>query len=357
VFFTFSREFTKGQVSGTRYIEDEMLALITACQEYEAARKDRVNGEKELRKQIAAEFEALVTAKNSAFSMVNLQESMRVQLDRVIALNKVGSADYDEVKDKLDDYREIQLDAIDAMKDYNELLSNFDRLTCGAVTALMQGAELDTDAGEGGLSLPSERAHYYIYNDVADMTFVFGLDVPQDFEPEVTHFEIWYEGVQIGERTSIDRQLRHLTLTYGESDMLTVRVFNEDDFVAECVIDTTTPRDVLPIESGELDSDGEAVERTIGGYSISTTVTGNISVSRLEVDFNPSVGAAFYRIVYGENDVYDNEPIPVDQSFTYLSLLVASLADVKIIVYDGERNQIHEAWFETSDQSIRTSES
>jgi hypothetical protein len=351
LFISFSREFLKGQISGARYIEDEMYALITASMEYVAARKDRENAERSLRRQIASEFEALVTARNSALSMLRAQENTRLQLERVALLNKTGKAEYEEVKEKLDDYQAIQLEAMEALKDYNELLSNFDRLTCGAVTMLMRGMGLDTDAGEGGLSLPGDVIYYYIYADVSDMTFVFGLDVPEDFIPEVTHFEIWYEGVQIGGRTSADRRLRHLQLVYGDSDELTVRVFDEDEFVDEVVIDTTIPRAPLPVERAERTA--QEAEQIIGSYKVRSAITGEVSISTLTLEFKAFAEVGFYRIVYGENYIYSSEPVPFNEGFTYLTLLIAALDDVKIIAYNDGKEQIFEAWFDTSDQSIR----
>jgi hypothetical protein len=351
LFFSFSREFLKGQISGARYIEDETYALITASMEYVAARKDRENAERDLIKQVAAEFEALITARNSMLSLMRTQENTRIQLDRVALLNKTGKAEYEEVKEKLDDYQAIQLDVMEALKEYNDLLSNFDRLTCGAVTLLLQGMDLDPDAGEGGLSLPGDVIYYYIYADVADMTFVFGLDVPEDFVPEVTHFEIWYEGNRIGERTPVTHRLRHLQLVYGDSDELTVRVFDGDDFVDQAVIDTTVPRAPLPVERSVRGM--EDVEVIIGSYKVRSAITGEVSISTLTLEFNASANVGFYRIVYGENNVYSSEPVKFDESFTYLTLLIAALDDVKILAYDDSGEEIFEARFNTADQSIR----
>ncbi|MCL2035979.1 MAG: TolC family protein [Oscillospiraceae bacterium] len=351
LFITFSKEFLKGQISGTRYIEDEIYALYTACMELDTARKERESAEKDLTNQVKSDYEALVTAKNAAFSMIKTQEDTRVQLERVLSLNKIGKAEYDEVKEKQDDYQAIQIEAMDAMGSYNELLMNFDRLTCGAITSLLKGTSLTTDAMGDGLSLPGKDVYYYIYNDISDLTFVFGIDVPVGFEPNITHYEIWYEGVQIGERTEADKRIRHLTLVNGDSDDLTVRVFDGDTFVAECVIDTTTPRDVLPIPKAELSGD-EEVERKVGTYKISTDVTGEVSISKIMLEFDVSANAGFYKIVYGENDVYSSALIPAADSFTYLSLLITGLDDVKIMVYDKDEGFVGEARFNTENQTI-----
>jgi hypothetical protein len=352
LFIRFTREFMKGQISGTRYIDDEQYALFTACKEYTAARRDREKEERAIRRLVSNEFESLITAKNSAASMIRAVEDTQQQLDRVIGLNKIGKADYDEVKEKQEDYQAIQLDAIDALAAYNDLITNFDRLTCGAITKLLRGQELDTDSGAGGLSLPSEQVHYYIYSDVADVSFIFGLDVPDDFEPEITHFELWYEGVQIGARTAVDRRIKHLTLAVADNDIAQVRLFDGDDFIAQCNADITIARDILQIPKIEQPTE-QTTEKTIGSYKIEVNLDGGVSVSTLTLDFNLTVGAGFYRIIYGENEVIDSQLIKADEGFRYLSLLLTALDDVTILIYDKDSQPLGEAWFNTSDLTIK----
>jgi hypothetical protein len=356
LFFSFSREFLKGQISGTRYIEDEMYALYTACMEYAAARKDRISAEASLRKQVASDFEALVTARNAANALIRTTAVTRDQLDRVTALNKVGKAEYSEVKDKIDDYQGIQMDALDAMTTYNQMMIEFDRLSCGAVTAYLHNMSLETDAGAGAISLPAEdgKAYYYIYGDVADLTFVFGLEIPDGFEPDISEYEIWYEGTQIGEHTPADRQIRHLTLVYGESDMLTVRLYDSGgSYAGECEIDVTVPRDVLPIGDGEETAAPSQADTSIGTYRVATRSVGDVSLSTLTLEFTAVSGARYYRLQYGGADVYTAELTAAEEDFDYLTLLIANLGDVKLLVYDRNRQQIWDARFDISDQSIK----
>jgi hypothetical protein len=141
-------------------------------------------------------------------------------------------------------------------------------------------------------------------------------------------------------------------LVYGDSDMLTVRLFNGDDFIDECEIDTMIPRDILPVARAAAD-DGAVTETTVGTYTVSTTVTGSVSTSQLTLLFSPVAGAGFYRIAYGDNDVFSSELVPATDSFSYLTLLIISLADVKLIVYDKDREQLFEARFDTSDQTVK----
>jgi hypothetical protein len=128
------------------------------------------------------------------------------------------------------------------------------------------------------------------------MVFEFSLDIPEDFEPEISDFELWYEGTQIGERTPADKVLRHLCLDYGETGLLPVRLFNGEDFVAECEIDTTVPRDVLPVQGGVPAAD--TGERKAGTYTVSTTNLGNLSTSTLKLDLETGFVIKSYTLIY-----------------------------------------------------------
>ncbi|MDR1674701.1 MAG: hypothetical protein LBR54_04545 [Oscillospiraceae bacterium] len=351
LFWSFSKEFLKGEISGTRYVEDEMFGVYNLCMEYAAARKEREDAQKALEKQIRSEYEALVTIKNAAFSMIETQKNALLQMDRAAALNRIGKAEFDEVKEKQTDYQTIQIDVLDAMAVYNESLSAFDRLTCGAVTALLRGEDLSKDAGTAGLSIPGEDAFYYIYNDVADLTFVFGLDIPRDYEPEITHYEIWYEGVQIGTRSPIAAAIKHLTLVNAESDFLTVRVFNGDDFVGECEVDTAVPREKLPIEKTSAEEEVPA-ESTAGTYEVITETVGGVSTSSIQMNFDAASGIAFYKITYGEKDVFKSELTPASDKFTYLTLLISALDRAKIEFYGQNKESLGQGRFDTLTQEI-----
>ena len=124
------------------------------------------------------------------------------------------------------------------------------------------------------------------------------LRSPEDFEPEITDYEIWYSGTQIGERTAVDQQLRHLALDYKGSYTLTVRLYNGDEYVTECEIDTTVMRDVLPIESAQEET--TAQEQQCGTYQVDTVSLGSVSTSTLTLSFDATVGAAYYRLESAE---------------------------------------------------------
>ena len=354
LFFSFTKEWFKGEIDGTRYIEDEMYAIYTACMEYSNAKDERDSTEEDLRKQVSDQYEQLVTAWNSYTNLLSQVETAKEALDKVTALNQLGKAEYDELSTAQEDYESIQIDALDALSTYNTLLQDFDRLTCGAVSAYMSGTDLSAEAGSGGDSYarvdPITDPYYYIYTTVDDLTFHVGVSIPEDFSPAITDFEVWSEGVQIGERTAITEEITHLTIDYGGSSTLVLRFYDGETYVTECEIDATVPRDVLDLGQGEVTQEGE--EQLVGTYSVSTSAVGSLSTSTLTLELNDGVDAASFTITYGTGNVYTSDPTPVDEPFQYLTLLIASMDDVALEFYDGAGNLTMTGRFDTKTQSV-----
>lgn len=220
LFFRFTKEWLKGEISGTRYIENEMYALYTACMEYANAKTEQESTEEALRKEVSTQYETIVSAENAYRAMKDSAEEMRQDYEQLLALNRMGKATYEEVSDKLSEYQEAQLETLDLLSDYNEALYSFDRLTCGAVSKYFAGESLTTESGSAADSFAEidtpDGAYYHLYTSVEDMVFTFGVEIPEGYTPEVTDFELWYENQQIGERTAITEEIRHLALDYGE---------------------------------------------------------------------------------------------------------------------------------------------
>ncbi|MDR1797890.1 MAG: hypothetical protein LBR44_10765 [Clostridiales Family XIII bacterium] len=355
LFIKIPKDFFKGDIDGIRYVQDDPYALISYTMEYNGAIKDRVAKEKELRGQVEDGFESLVTARNASDQLAKNVADARADLERLTLLNKTGKASFDEVKTQQDDYLSLQMDALDALVAYNQLLVDYDRLTCGAVSAYFEGAGIETGTGGGALSYPTEDGliWYSFYGDVADLSFVFSIDVPEDFKPAVTEYELWYEGVSITSgRVAAAEPFRHLMLDAGDTHLLTVRLYGADGYIAECEIDTTVPRGQLPIEP-EKPAEAPS-ERQIGTYRVATGMVGNVSTSTLSLSFDGDVPAASYLLRYGGAVIggASEEPIPKGESFTYLTLLVGDLADVELTVLNEAGETLYKAYFKTEDATL-----
>ena len=354
LFFRFTMEWFKGEIDGTRYIEDEMYAVYTACMEYGNARKDQESAEKALRSQVRDSFESLVTQWNTYLTMQELVENAKETQDRVLALNRLGKATYEETADAQQSYEDAQMDALDALKSYNDMLCEFDRLTCGAVSKYMSKTGMGLEEGEGGDAYaildPIHDPYYYIYSSVADLAFSIGVSIPDDFEPAVDSFEVWYDGVQIGTRTQLGTELRHLMLDYQDTNKLLIRLYNGDTFVDECEINATVPRDVLPIPGTKV----AAKTRVVGAYEVKTTVQGGVSVSELKLSVNAVEGVDSFILRYGEKGIYTTEKCSVKDSFPYLTLLIASLENVTAELYDSAGQKLMDVRFDIETQQLET---
>lgn len=354
LFFRFTKEWFKGEIDGTRYIEDEMYAVYTACMEYGNARKDQATMERELRAQVRDTYESLVTGWNSYLALQELAEKSRDTLERVLALNRIGKATYDETAEEQTAYQEAQMEAMDALKAYNDLLSEFDRLTCGAVTKYMKGTGMGLETGEGGDAFaaldPIHDPYYYIYSSVADLTFYIGVSIPEDYAPAIDAYEVWYGGTQIGERTPIGTELRHLMLDYKDTNTLLIRLYHGGEYVDECEINAAVPRDVLQIRREEAPVN----TRVVGSYSVTTAVQGGVSVSELTLSVNAAENVDSYTLHYGQQGIYTTDKRSAKETFSYLTLMMTSLEKVTASLYDGYGVKVMDVRFDTETQELVT---
>lgn len=353
LFFSFTKEWLKGEISGTRYIENEMYALYTACMEYDNAETEQDSTEEALRKEVATQYENIVSAENAYRAMKQSASDLKSDYDQLLALNQLGKATYEEVSDKLEEYQAAQIETIDLLSDYNELLYSFDRLTCGAVTKYFKGESLTTDSGSAADSFAEidtpDGAYYHLYTSVEDMVFTFGIEVPDGYTPEVTHFELWYEGQQIGERTPITQEIHHLALDYGETSTLTLRMYNGDEFVGECEIDARVPRDTIDFFQGGTTE----TEEKIGTYTMSAEKIGDMTMTELEFSIDASVGAEYFLVTYDDGKaVGTSEPTALDSSLRYMTMLAASVGDIRVVLYDSGRNEICTAYLKEAGQTV-----
>lgn len=353
LFFSFSMEFLKGEIDGSRYIEDEMYAVYTACMDYATAKKERDKTEQSIRTQVRDSFETLSNTWRSYEDLAKQSENMRSRSEKTLQLNSIGKATYDEVSDAAESYEDIQMECLDTLSTYSELLFSFDRLTCGAVTKYMNGESISLDSSQGGDSLvdidPIYDPYYYISTSVADLVFSIGVSLPEDFEPEISDFEVWNEGFQIGKRTAIGQEVRHLTLDYSGTSKLTLRFYSGDDFVTECEIDASISRDRLPLESQK---EPEPIKEVIGSYKAEPVQIGSIKKSVLSITLKPTQQAKSYSLSFGDKEVFTTEKTPISKSFSYLDLLITSLEDVELELYDRNGELLKTARFDTTEGTV-----
>lgn len=354
LFIRIPKEWFKGQLSGIRYVEDEPYQLYTACMEYQSALSNQKSVEKSIKTQVEADFEGIITAHNAYRSTLKEMNAARSELDRLGLLNKQGKVDGPEVTAKQEDYQQLQMDALGMLSDYNELLTAYDRLTCGGITLLLSGVSLEGDVGAGGDSLSNvseiDGPYYYMESQVQDMKFVFGVSIPEEFEPAISHYELWYAGRQVGSRTEITKQVSHLKLAFqNDAQTMEVRFYNDDAFVDSCEIDISVPRAALKLKSSSPPE--TETERSVGTYQIASQ--GAMGLSKLTLSPKTSEKIASYRLLNQQGSaVYSDEPIPAGQPLTYLGLLAQNLESLSLEFYDKDGELLYTGRLDTTTMQI-----
>lgn len=352
LFFRFPKEWFKGAISGIRYVEDEMYALYTASKEYSTAIQDVKRAEKDLRRTVTDQFETIVSGYQAFQALSEQSKVNRQTLDRIAALNRSGRAEYSELQDARKRYEDGERERLESLGTYTKQIFDLDRLTCGAITPYLTGTSLSLGQGMGGDSLkvidPIAEPYYYIYGTISDLTFEVGISIPEDWKPAVTDFEVWLEGRQVGERTPADKQLRHLMFDYQTNSDLTFRLYDGDRLVSECTVDATVPRDRLPIEPAEPSTG----RRKIGSYTQEVNPKGGVSLATITLTL-PDTTATQYRLRMPDKaEVFSEQLRPLTEPFSYLQILVESLAAVEIVLCDDAGAEIGTAVFEPESKSV-----
>lgn len=342
LFIKIPKTWIKGSLDGVRYVEDEPYALYTATLDYEDLLAEQESSEQDLRKQVSDSFEALITARNAYDSMQIPAEQLESELEKAAYRNQIGELSYEELSAMQEEYETYQLDMLDTLASYSELLYSFDRLTCGGITKYLNGESLSIENASGGNSfLEAEYVdglYYYIQSKVEDNLFLFSVSVPEDFSVEITDFELWVDGTQIGDRTSIANELRHLTLSLDNVEKASVRLYNGEEFVDECEFDPMESSGPLNVVGGFVPPKSQ--EEVVASFTYKRNET--LDMTAFTFTAKPGKGIAYYQIQdTGGEPIYDSEPVPLERSFSYLSLLEQDLSRLRIALYDKDQNLLY----------------
>lgn len=354
LFIRVPREWFKGAIDGVRYIEDEPYGLYETALEYQELLADEKTLAKEIEKQVRADYETLVNARTSYLQMQKQVEQEEELVNKNLILNALGECTFEEYTDAKEQYEELQTDALEALQVYTTLLYSYDRLTCGVASAYMSGQDLSLEGATGGNSYvvdeETDEALYYIDLIIEDNMFEFGIYLPEDFETEITHYELWADGYQIGERTEIDKKIRHLLISTQDVDNFTVKVYEDDSFIDECKIDTQVYQGPIKIVTGYTIT-LEQTEDEIGTYTVEQT--GNTGMSKIILSIVPEEGVVYYTLTNQDGkNILQNDVISITEGFSYLSLITGNLSGITIKCYDENKEFLYDAFFKTSDFSI-----
>lgn len=354
LFIKFPKDFLKGRIDGVNYVEDEPYVLYEAATEYVSLLKDQKSAEKELRANVDSNFRNYITARLAVKNTKENVNKLKAELAKDRILNATGKMTYDEYTAVLDEYEEEQLSLLKSQSEYSQILYSFDRLTCGAITEIMKGTSTKMSSASQGLSYVVEDegsgVYYYIRSLVYDNVFELGLSVSDDFEGSITDYELFIGSQRIGEKTPVDRAIRHLGFDLDNvEEQVKIRVWDGNDFVDDCIIDPQVYTGKLAITIARNIKTNEFTK--VADYTVNSGVLN--SMSRISIIPKAGEMIASYNIKNAEGKFLNSdEKIPIDNDFNYLGITNDELEDLSICFYDKDGELLYECRFKTSDSTI-----
>jgi hypothetical protein len=340
-------------------VEDDPYALYTAALEYADAVREKKAAEEELTKQVKDDFETLKTAQIAYSDAVKLSSDLETDVKKATELNKLGNLTYDELSDLQDEYEQQELSTLELLAEYTKLLYSYDRLTCGGITAYLEGTDIDMKAATGGNSFLADEtngeAYYYINFAVEDNIFRMGISIPDGYSIDITDFELYVDGEKIGDKTEISKELEHLALDLDMADNVSIYLYDGDEIVGVCEIDPSVYQDTLNITGGYTIVHKEQL-KTVANYSYEQDASTNM-VSFKVTPKSTENNIAYYKLINSEGvAVLGDDLVSVNDTFSYLSLLTGDLTQLRIMLYDVGQNLLYTGDFETGTASIVVTE-
>ena len=351
LFISIPKEWLKGSIDGIRYVEDEPYALYEAAIEYQNALAEQESTKNEIIQNVKENFENYVSAKNACKTAEENISQKKTELTKNSYLNATGRMTYEEYAAVQEEYEELQIDYLQAQADYAQILYSFNALTCGRVSDYMTGSGVQLSIASGGQSYVVEDEgdgiYYYIRSLVSDSMFELGITMTEDMETEIDSYELWIDGIQVGEKTSIDQTIRHLTLDTRQAEKVVIRLYAGDEFLDDCEIDPTEYSGKLTVTNYHIEQ--RSSDETVAYYEISTMASGFTKMT-----ITPKVdGITSYLIKDREGTALVSEtPVAIGNSFQYLPAAANSLEDLTVTFYDADGNELYEGTFNSSDHMI-----
>ncbi len=334
LFIKIPRLWFKGDMDGTRYIEDDPYALYQNVLDYASAAKDEKAAKEDLDQSVTDAFNNYISVRNSYANADRELKKAEEQLKKDEMKNRLGQLSFEEYDSELESYEELQNGLLDAMKLYTTTLYSFDRLTCGGISAILSGTDADMQTAVVGESYIEENtadgAYYTMKSIIQKQEFELSIFVPDDFPTDITDFELWVDNVMVGDRTAKDKKLRHLQLVTESVTEVKLRLYNGDEFVDDCVIDPSEESGPLKITTG-FDIKKDDPEE-IGTFELNISeVTGLVELKIKPEDDK----VRKYKVLTEQGKAVGSEDMmDINKPLKHLTLLRDSLPDLSIELYD-----------------------
>lgn len=347
LFVKIPKEWFKGEISGIRYVEDSSYSLFEAALSYQDAVLEKKNQQTELEGRVESEYNNLVSLRKAYDNSRKNVEDSKKDLEKSGILYKLGEMGQEEYLALMDEFEELQIESLEAMAEYSNTIYAFDRFTCGGISALLSTGTAGRSSVE---AVYAQGARYYLESIIHNEEFRLSVSIPVDFPIDITHFELWCNNQQIGERTEISDNIRHLKLALSDVEEVKLRFYSDDEFIDDCLINPESNSGSLSIVQEYRVN--KTQDMTIGTYEYTrNNITGMITLT-IKPESAENIG--FYRILNGEGRTLGaGEKIPVKKGFVYLGLLAGSLEELELELYDEEENLLYKGYFDTVNSKIK----
>ena len=342
LFIKIPKLWFKGPTAGSRYIEDEPYALYNAILDYQEARLAEESTRDEVATEVKDSFENLKTLETTYRDGKENLEAQKKELEQALIKNQMGLMEFSEYTDLQKEYEDAELDLAGNLDAYTQALMSFDRLTCGGITKLLTDGSFDAEDTVGGESYLVaeivEGMSYYIKVQHESNIFELGLFVPDDYEVEVTDYELWIDNVKIVKQP-VDKNIRHLGFNLDGSERVFLRFYKDEDMICDVDIDPSQYSGAIDLIEGYVVKKKEEEIIKLGEYSIKADdSTGTVSFT-FTADKELS-DAATFKLLNAQGVVLGDMQTDVGQPMVYLSLLQGSVGDITVAVFDAEGKQI-----------------
>lgn len=355
LFFTikFPKLWTKGDMDGTRYIEDDPSVLQQNVLDYSQALNDKLAAQQELDQSVTDAFNNYISVRNSYKQYIKDTDNAEAELQKSALRNRMGLMTFDEYDSEMESYEELQNSMLSAMKLYTTTLYNFDRLTVGGVSALLKGTDADMHTavvGESYVVEDSSEAHYTLRPIIQKQEFELALQIPDDFDIEITDYELWVNNQIVGSRTAVDKKLRHLMLAFDAVEDCKIRLYNGEEFVDDAEIDPSVESGPLKIRKG-YDIKREAPGQ-IGTYEITQNETTGLVELKFTMNNEGSECKKFKVKNLEGKTLGKDEMTEIDKGLVYIELLMGSVDDLTVEFYGDDDSLVETARLDSANSAV-----
>ena len=353
LFIKIPRLWFKGDMDGTRYMEDDPYVLYQNVLDYVAASNEKKTAQMNLDQSVEDAFNNYISVRNSYQQYIKDVDAAEETLTKNEMLNRIGELSFEEYDSSMDSYEELQNSMLDAMKLYTQTLYSFDRLTCGGVSAILAGTDADMGTAVVGESYieknTADGAYYSLRSIIQSQEFELAINIPDDFEVEITDYELWIDNIKIGDRTPKDKKLRHLGLTVDSVTEVKIRLYAGDEFIDDCIIDPSAETGPLTITTGY------DIKKNEGDLLGKFTLELNSVTGLMELKITPDDDEVKKFKVLNEEGkpLGKDELIDVSKSLTYLSIIQQSMDTLRIELYDESGGLLYTGRFDDMNGLIK----